>query len=561
MEALLFDIHTLPSCHNQDLFARANDLLDNLSSPPSSLPSPSEACPPYAVVLVREDTAEESYIFARFVASMGPSYAKVLLGTNLTSLRVVLSSRVLVIPQTTLNDSMFLNYDKKLNTSSSSLLGTSSPAFSTSSLDGISTGACQHAISRLVEDPLEELYRNFDLLMEAHLQAVLQYQDVNVDLLLQLKEIKEEYLKKEAEEGLPKLYLNLAPRVGDCVKRVKGVIRLVRELDKEQEAGELGQRMSKMKVSLSQPALMSSSSSSFASSTLVPTSSSSPTPKKLSIAALEEIKTISSKCRSYVARWLYSEKSSHPVIVNDQLAEEVLTLADRPYKRILDSLNRTYKILGFLEKKITERLTVVVNGELKDEMTDWWTDYIEMRVDQYLASYGYDTDVPPAGLIIANQGSVPEARKNVEIIESLIDLNSPHVEQTRDFIVEVTDEVCVKVKELEEEMVNVVSLASEVPVEKIDDECLDRILGELEEGTVEMLHFIPNKAVEFVILDIKHIQKMQKMYDEWRAHSDIFASDAGNSLEVVPIHGIVFGGFKTREKNLRNYLEEMEMRG
>ena len=441
---------------------------------------------------------------------------------------------------------MFLNYDKRLNTSSTALLGTSSSTFSTGSSSGgdgsfAQSEDKQHTISDLVEDPLEELYRNFDLLMDAHLQAVLKYQGVNVDLLLQLKEIKEEYLKKEAEEGLPKLYLHLAPRVGDCVKRLKGVIRLVRELDKENNTKGLGKRVASMKLTLGQePAVISTS-------------------KTLSSSALEEIKTISSKCRSYVARWLQSERSAHPVIVNDNLAEEVMALADQPYKRILSSLGRTYESLGFLEKKIAQRLTVVVNGELKDEMTDWWTEYIEMRVDQYLALFGYDPEVPPEGIIMsANQGQVPEARRNVEIIESLIGLDSPYVEQTRDFIVEVTDEVCVKVSELEEEMVNVVSLALNIPVEKIDAIELDRILKELGEGKLESMHYIPIKAVEFVILDLKHIHKMQKMYDEWRAHSDIFASDAENSLEVVPIHGCVFGGFKTREKNLRNYLEVIE---
>jgi len=234
-----------------------------------------------------------------------------------------------------------------------------------------------------------------------------------------------------------------------------------------------------------------------------------------------------------------------------------MALAEKPHKRMLETLERTKTMVRYVEQNIEKRLATVLNGELKDEMTNWWTDHIDRRVDQYLASFGYDPDALPEGIYQPLQGPVPEVRKNLEIIHSLINIDSPHVEETRDFIIEVTEEVCVKVEELAEEIVNVVSLATGEPVGNIDAARLDLILAELKEGKINAQYF-PNEGLEFIILDLKHIHKMQEMYAAWKKLSDIFASDEENSLEVVPIHGCVFGGFKTREKNLQNYLEMLE---
>jgi len=209
----------------------------------------------------------------------------------------------------------------------------------------------------------------------------------------------------------------------------------------------------------------------------------------------------------------------------------------------------------FIEKR------EIMNGNKKNELTDWWLALIRQGVDQLLKSYNYDFDAVPPEYIDTPPTSLQVVRENLTIIQQLLRaFNATQKDRVEPTAVE---------KEFQTDIVELLQeLKSEV-YPKLDDfvakaqlalqdsfECLDipfdhLTISSLLKLTHDEMEIKMSRSIDRVLGEITYVEQMKRLENS-TTKSDV--------KDIVPITGLAIGRIVRFENELQTVLEVWENR-
>jgi hypothetical protein len=256
----------------------------------------------------------------------------------------------------------------------------------------------------------------------------------------------------------------------------------------------------------------------------------------------------------YVIRWL-SQPSETRSLVNWRSAERVksflTSVSEWSLERMGDFRTRLYDVIALLER----RLELILSGKLKDEMVESWLRRVEVRVDDFLASFGFAVDALSSEVDIFNERpkNMLQIRENLALLTEILNPSSSYADKVISFIVDVTKEVYVKIDALESQILQVIALTTGIEDASSLDE--DTPLDSIQMKETFGLNV---KHIRILLADLKYIRTQRKMDNAWLAKVERGVTVAEESLvfsHVLPISSHVNDQFRTRMNDLTNAVE------
>ena len=255
-----------------------------------------------------------------------------------------------------------------------------------------------------------------------------------------------------------------------------------------------------------------------------------------------------------IVRWI-TEPTSTRTLVTKPFAERVSSFISSLPQWSLDQLNlmrsSLYDVLNLLER----RLEMILSGRLKDEMVEGWLRRVELRVDEFLDSFGYDVTALSSQTDIFNERpkNMLQIRKNLALMTELLNPSSQYADRVIAFIVDVTREVYVKIDELERQILQVIALTTGIE----DASSLDA------ETPLDSLKITSNfglnaRHVRSLLADLQYLRAQRRMDNAWLTKATSGQSVVEESLvfsHVLPISSHVNDQFRTRLNDLTNAVE------
>jgi hypothetical protein len=183
---------------------------------------------------------------------------------------------------------------------------------------------------------------------------------------------------------------------------------------------------------------------------------------------------------------------------------------------------------------LRDRMQMILEGQRKRHLCDWWLTYIEFECDKFLTEHNYNKhcipddymNIPPADLDVVNE--------NLKLIQSLMDMTSKQSLEFDELIDRVTSEIYIVLDEFISDTEYLLT------TKKID---------------VNVVEYTKQK--ESLKKDVDYLLQMKSMDEEIRRRRKNGEAESSKleMTDVVPIGGLVMARLHVIECELKTALE------
>jgi hypothetical protein len=180
--------------------------------------------------------------------------------------------------------------------------------------------------------------------------------------------------------------------------------------------------------------------------------------------------------------------------------------------------------------------------------------------DDYLAQHGFVVDAIPNDYLDQRPFNMDVIRRNLSILEDLINVDSPNSAKTMQFIVSVTNEMSQKVMEFETSLLDLLAMVMNVPLNELKDPAvLAESLKILKSPYYRSAVGLTPEARSDLIGDLQYLMEMRQMDRDWMEKAKGTLTVAKNQLtDVVPVSGRLFAIFRAHEQDHRTAIERWD---
>jgi len=202
------------------------------------------------------------------------------------------------------------------------------------------------------------------------------------------------------------------------------------------------------------------------------------------------------------------------------------------------------------------------SGMKKQELTQWWLDLIETRIEAFLAERKFDDKAVPFNYIDQPPTSLEAIRKNLQIIHHMMALHEKDEYQIRQLLIEpLQKEIYSKIDEFLRVMKYI--LWNELKLLQNGTEpSLDLGFARFQ----EMKTFLPktkSEQLENMFHDINYILQMKKLEENFWVELSVAPGVLNRKKvsDIVPITGLIMGKLHRIENELKTVLDHWGNRG
>ena len=268
-----------------------------------------------------------------------------------------------------------------------------------------------------------------------------------------------------------------------------------------------------------------------------------------------ELKRIESECIKAIWSWI-STPSERMIFVDSRLISRLTQLTDNLLLWLIEKLKKVRVMFKVVLREADTRLAMVLNGEFKAQVNQWWATYIDSEVLEYLEFHGFDPTALPDDYTVQKPPRLNQCVKNLEIILDLLDPCSPSKE-TKEFLIALTDHVYVKVHDLMDEILEVLCIETELPRESSQLDLISQKIQQLDKDGFRH-KYIPAVGLVHLVEDLRYLKEMEQM-DEKEKENLILGEGMGMKklvmTDVVPIIGLIISSFLRWKHDLLNVIE------
>ena len=187
---------------------------------------------------------------------------------------------------------------------------------------------------------------------------------------------------------------------------------------------------------------------------------------------------------------------------------------------------------------------------------------LHLSGDEYLAQHGFVVDAIPNDYLDRRPPNMDVIRRNLEILDDLININSPNSAKTMQFIVSVTNEMSQKVRDFETSLLDLLAAVTNIPLLELKDPAvLAESLKNLKSPYFRNRNFtwMSHESRNELIEDLQYLMEMRQMDHDWLERAKSPLKGAKNKLtDVVPVSGRLFAIFRAHEQDHRTAIERWD---
>lgn len=183
---------------------------------------------------------------------------------------------------------------------------------------------------------------------------------------------------------------------------------------------------------------------------------------------------------------------------------------------------------------LRDRVQMIIDGRLKQQLCDWWLTYIETETNKFLEEQGYCKDCLPDNYMNEAPKNLDAVKENLALIQNLMIVEPTTVSKLDVLVQRVTSEVYAVLDEFIADTEYVLNLKKE-----------------------EICNDFENKKIALE-KDMEYLLKMKAMDDEIqrrRKTGDVTVIGKSEMTDVVPIGGLVMARVHVVECELMTSLE------